>query len=343
MNNDSVISIDLAKNVFQVCHLNKHNKVTTNKKVTRPKLLDAVRKLDATTVVMEACYSSNHWGRMLQDNGFTVKLIPPHQVKPFVVGNKNDHNDAVAIAEASQRPKATFVPVKSYEQQDIQSLGRIRDRLVKSRTAVANQMRGLLAEYGIVFEKKIATLRKQIPSILEDAENTLTHTARNFIFELYDELSDLDERIKNNEATTIRLLENNDDYQRLLTVPGFGPIISQTMISSINSADQFQNGRQFSAWIGLTPKQHASGDMSRMLGMSKRGNASLRKQMIHGARAVIRWIEGKTDPLSLWVINLLATKPKCKVVVALANKLARIAWAVLFKGETYNANKLAAS
>lgn len=342
MNDHNVISIDLAKNVFQVCHLNQHNKVTMNRKVTRPKLLQTVLKLDAKIIVMEACYSSNHWGRVLQDNGYTVKLIPPHQVKPFVIGNKNDHNDAIAIAEASQRPKATFVPVKSYEQQDIQSLGRIRDRLVKTRTSVANQMRGLLAEYGIVFEKTISTLRKNVPSILEDAENTLTHTARNFVFELYDELVELDGRIKKNEATTLGLLENNDDYKRLLTIPGFGPIVSQTTISSINNAEQFQNGRQFSAWVGLTPKQHASGDISRMLGMSKRGNQTLRKQLIHGARAVIRWVEGKTDPLSLWVINLLNAKPTCKVVVALANKLARIAWAVLFKGETYNVNKLAA-
>ena len=337
MNNNSVISIDLAKNVFQVCLLNRQNKITTNKKVRRAKLLETVLSLGAKRIVMEACYSSNHWGRLFQQYGFQVDLIPPHQVKPFVVGNKNDHNDAIAIAEASMRPKATVVAVKTLAQQDIQSLERIRDRLIKTRTALANQLRGLLAEYGVIVEKKVAALRSNIPLILEDAENALTPISREFISNLYEELLNLDQRITSTENSSESLLINNDDYKRLQTIPGIGPVISRGIICAINDAKQFKNGRQMSAWVGLTPKQHASGEVSRMSGISKRGNRTLRRQFNHGARALIRWCEEKDDALSLWLQKLLKTKPKCKVIVALANKLARIAWAILAKREDYNA------
>ena len=336
MNEHNVISIDLAKNVFQVCLLNKHNKVVFNKKTRRTNLVEMVLKLDCKRIVMEACYSSNYWGRHFQQLGYIVDLIPPHQVKPFVVGNKNDHNDAIAIAEASARPKARFVRVKTLEQQDIQSLDRIRDRLIKSRTSVANQLRGLLAEYGVIIEKSIASLRKEIPALLECPNNQLTVTAREFVYELHQELMSTDQKIKSNEAKASQLLSQNDDYIRLQTIPGIGPIAGRGLIGSINDPNMFKNGRQMAAWIGITPKQHASGEQSRMGGISKRGNNALRKQLIHGARAVIRWCEGKDDHLSLWLQNLLLKKPKSKVIVALANKLARISWAVLSKKETYN-------
>lgn len=340
MNNHNVISIDLAKNVFQVCLLNEHNKVVFNKKVSRTKLLQTVLNQETKHIVMEACYSSNYWGRLFQSHGYQVDLIPPHQVKPFVVGNKNDHNDAIAIAEASRRPKATFVGVKSLSQQDIQSLERIRERLIKSRTALANQLRGLLAEYGVIVEKKIASLRKAIPLILEDADNDLTHTARTFIHQLYQELQDYDKHITKIEEQSMALLADNADFKRLQTIPGVGPVVGRTIIASINDAKQFKNGRQMSAWVGLTPKQHASGDESRMGGISKRGNRTLRRQFIHGARAVVRWCENKEDVLSLWLQKLLKTKSKCKVIVALANKLARIAWAILAKQQSYDVSLL---
>jgi transposase len=287
---------------------------------------------------MEACYTSNFWGRLFQHNGLEVDLIPPHQVKPFVIGNKNDHNDAIAIAEASRRPRATFVAVKTLEQQDIQSLERIRDRLVKTRTALANQTRGLLAEYGISIKKSLKELRTGIPLALEDANNSLTVASREFIHNLFQELKEIDQRINDNEKISAQLLVNNDDYKRLQTIPGIGPIISRSFICGINNARQFKNGREMAAWIGLTPKQHASGDKSRMTEISRRGNQALRKQLIHGARAVVRWCEGKNDSLSLWLQKLLKTKHKNRVVVALANKLARVAWAILAKGENYKLN-----
>lgn len=303
MNNDTVISIDLAKNIFQMCLLNQDNKVVTNKKVSRAKLLKTVLNTDAKRIVMEACYSSNHWGRVFQGHGFQVDLIPPHQVKPFVVGNKNDRNDAVAIAEASKRPKARFVGVKSYEQQDIQSLDRIRQRLIRSRTALANQLRGLLAEYGVVVKTGIASLRKNIPAILEDGGNNLTTMARSFINDLYYELLDKGEKIQSVEISSVELLSTNGLYPLLQTIPGIGPVIAGAIISSINDANQFKNGRQMAAWIGVTPKQHASGDNSRMGGISKRGNQTLRRQLIHGARSVVYNCQGKEDPLNVWVQN----------------------------------------
>jgi transposase len=340
MINNSVISIDLAKNVFQVCVLSQHNKITMNKKVRRTKLLETVLNIDAKRIVMEACYSSNYWGRLFQQHGFQVDLIPPHQVKPFVMGNKNDHNDAIAIAEASMRPKSTVVAVKTLAQQDIQCLERIRDRLIKERSALANQTRGLLAEYGVIIDKTVAALRLKIPLVLEDAENSLTPIAREFTHNLYEELLSIDRRIAATEKLSESLLVNNDDYRRLQTIPGIGPVTSRGIICAINDAKQFKNGRQMSAWVGLTPKQHASGEVTRMGGISKRGNRVLRRQFNHGARAVIRWCEEKDDALSMWLKKLLKTKPKCKVIVALANKLARIAWAVLAKGEEYNAKML---
>ncbi len=340
MSNNSVISIDLAKNVFQVCLLNENNKVSKNTKVSRSKLLDAVTKLDANRVVMEACYSSNYWGRLFEKQGYKVDLIPPHQVKPFVVGNKNDSNDVVAIAEASLRPRATFVRVKSYEQQDIQSLDRIRDRLLKTRTALSNQIRGFLAEYGLVFKVGIRVLRAELPFALEDAENSLTYTAREFLRDMELELLSLDKRIKKVEAMAAELLSVNELYGLLQTIPGIGPVIARVILCSINDADQFKNGRQMAAWIGITPKQHASGDSSRMLGISKRGNRTLRRQLIHGARAVIRTCEDKNDPLNLWIKKLLLTKPVNKVAVALANKMVRIAWSLLKTGDSYNSAML---
>ena len=209
--NSNVISIDLAKNIFQVCLFNEHRMPIINKKVTRANLFMTVMKLDADRIVMEACYSSNYWGREFQALGKKVDLIPPYQVKPFVVGNKNDANDAVAIGEASYRPKAVFVPVKSISQQDIQSLHRIRERAVKTRTAVANQMRGLLSEYGIILPKKMSVLRKEVPFVLEDAEQPLSTTARSFIADLYDELIVHDKQIKRQELALKALLKHDDN------------------------------------------------------------------------------------------------------------------------------------
>ena len=333
--NNSVISIDLAKNVFQVCVLNEHRVAVLNKKVRRQDLLETVTNLEPNRVVMEACYSSNHWGREFQHLGKDVGLIPAHHVKPFVVGNKNDANDALAIAEASFRPKTVFVAVKSLDQQDLQSLHRIRDRLIKSRTALSNQTRGLLAEYGLVLPLSISALRKELPFILEDAENKLTIVARSFVNDMYEEMLSLEDRIELKTDAISSLLKVNDDYQRLKLMPGIGPIVGSALIAAVGNAKQFKSGRQMAAWLGLTPKLYASGDKMRMGGISKRGNKAMRKLMIDGARAVVNWVKDKTDRLSLWIKNLLTRMHHSKVLIAVANKLTRMAWVILSRNENY--------
>ncbi|MES9830609.1 MAG: IS110 family transposase [Candidatus Thiodiazotropha sp. DIVDIV] len=334
---NSLISIDLAKNVFQVCVMDSDQKITVNKNISRKKLLSTLSQYEPTTVVMEACYTSHPWGRAIQSLGHTVKLVPPYQVKPFVLGNKNDHNDAIAIAEASRRTKASFVPVKSLEQQDLQSLQRIRERLMKHRTATGNQLRGLLAEYGIVLPKGLHYLRAQVTLILEDADQTLTTVARGFIHRLYRELVGHDKQISEIQTELSTLLVDNDDYKRLQTIPGIGPVVAATLLASVGDAHYFKNCRQMAAWIGLTPRQHASGEKSRMLGISKRGDRTLRKMLIHGARTVLNWFGSKTDKLSLWLKALSSRAHPCKVIVALANKLARVARAVLATDKAYQA------
>ncbi|MCU7918899.1 MAG: IS110 family transposase [Candidatus Thiodiazotropha sp. (ex Epidulcina cf. delphinae)] len=225
----------------------------------------------------------------------------------------------------------------NFEQQDIQSLQRIRERLLKHRTATSNQLRGLLAEYGIVLPKGIRYLRAQVPDILEDAEQPLTVVARQFTHRLYRELMAYDQQISELETELFALLEQNDDYQRLQTIPGIGPVIAATLLASVGDAHYFKNGRQMAAWVGLTPRQHASGEKSRMKGISKRGDRTLRKLLIHGARTVLNWCGPKTDKLSLWLKSLSSRAHPCKVIVALANKLARIAWAVLATKQPYQA------
>jgi len=334
----SVISIDLAKSVFQLCALSPDNKVITNVKVVRKDLLHKLRQFEPTIVAMEACYSSHPWGRAIQQLGHTVKLIPPIKVKPFVQGNKNDSNDALAIAEASQRPNIHFVPVKSLKNQDIQCLQRIRERLMKHRTAVINQIRGLLAEYHIVCATGANTLYKQLPRIIEDAEQPLTLAARTFFQEMYLELIKLDSRIQKATTQSHELLKLDKDYKRIQQIPGIGPIIAAETIAAINTGQQFKKGRQFAAWLGLTPKHYASGEKCYMGKISKHGNKRLRTLLIHGARTVINWVDNKDDKLSCWIKSLITHKSPKTVIVALANKLARILWSVLARGNNYQPN-----
>jgi len=318
----SVISIDLAKNIFQICVLDENRKVLFNKKVKRSELLHELRQFSPSLVAMEACYSSNPWGRRIEKLGHTVRLIPPFIVKPFVIGNKNDANDALAIAEASLRPNIRFVAVKSTEQQDIQSLQRISERMIKTRTGDVNQLRGLLAEYGVVAGVGIPTLLKAVPDILEDATNELTVAARSFILRIYRNIQRMSAQIDEVKAQLTDLIKDKAEYALLQSIPGIGPVTSAALMASVGDAGAFKNGRQLAAWIGLTPKQYASGETNRMGKISKRGNSTLRKYLIHGARTVLNWCEKKDDVLSCWLQKLKIRMNGCKAVVALANKLA---------------------
>lgn len=335
----SVISIDLAKNIFQICALDETRKVLFNKKVTRDNLLHELRQFEPSIVVMEACYSSNPWGRRIEKLGHQVKLIPPFIVKPFVIGNKNDANDALAIAEASLRPKIRFVAVKSTEQQDIQSLQRISERLIKVRTGDVNQLRGLLSEYGEVVGLGIPMLMKAVPDILEDATNELTATARSFVLRLYQNVQATSAQIDEVKTQLAELVSGKQEYELLQTIPGIGPVTASALMAAIGDANAFKNGRQLAAWIGLTPSQYASGEMNRMGKITKRGNSALRKYLIHGARTVLNWCEKKDDVLSCWLKKLKERMHGCKAVVALANKLARIVWIVLSSQQPFDVTK----
>lgn len=315
--------------------MDSNHKIIFNKKVKRENLLKSFSNIQADIVVMEACYSSNYWARALEDMGFTVKLIPPFQVKPFLVGNKNDHNDTIAIAEASLRPTARFVPIKSIEQQDIQSLDRIRDRMVKQRTAIINQLRGLMSEYGVVLPKGSIRFLNQVTYALEEAENILSPVARQFLSDLHKEAVDKTHAIKQVEEKMHALLSDNTSYTLLQSIHGIGPIIAAALIGAVSSGKQFKNGRSMAAWLGLTPGQYASGDNNKNTGMTKRGNRQLRRLFVHGARAVMNWHKGKDDKLSLWIAGLLTRMHPCKAIVAIANKLARIAWSVLVNQQPY--------
>jgi transposase len=332
-----LISIDLAKSVFQICAFSKFNKIAFNQKVRRNKVLDRLRNIEPTTVVMEACYSSNYWGREIQKLGHTVKLIPPFVVKPFLIGNKNDANDAVAIGEASFRPKARFVSVKTIAQQDMQTLLRVREQLQKVRIMTSNQIHGFLSEYGVFCAKGHKSLMITLAEALAPESNLLSPIAIEAIQMQSDYYREL--KSKEDEITKrlVMLCKYSPLYHYLLSIPGVGPIVAATLISSVGDPCHFKHSRQFSAWIGLTPLQHASGETSRMGKISKRGDRRLRQMLIHGARSIVNWVKHKDDKLSLWIKSLQKRMTPNKVNVAVANKLARIAWAVMTYQVEYHA------
>lgn len=287
---------------------------------------------------MEACASSHFWARTLMAMGHEVKLIAPQFVKPYVKGNKNDANDAEAICEAVSRPTMRFVPVKTVEQQDIQALHRIRQEQVRQRTALVNQIRGLLSEYGIVISRRVESLRNALPDILEDAENRLTADFRILLKGLQEDLLHLDDRIGSQDQAIKRLAQEHEGAKRLQQLRGIGPITATALIAAIGDGRQFARGRDAAAWCGLVPGQHSSGGKSKLLGISKRGDTYLRTLMIHGARAVLRYPQNKDDRLSQWLQKLCNRRNKNIAAVALANKTMRMAWALLVRGQDYDPN-----
>lgn len=330
-----LIGLDISKTTFHVVGLSDSKKVTVKKKLSRGKLLQWFAQHPVCTVSMEACGSAHYWSRELGRLGFCVKLIPPQHVKAFVRTNKNDFNDALAIAEATDRPGLHYVETKTPAQQDQQALHRIRDIAVKQRVAIGNQIRGLLSEYGIVMPTGVATLRKSLPLILEDAENGLSAVFRSLIQRKYQQLVQLDEEIEFYNDTLKKEAEKTPAIKQLQTIPGFGPIVASAFYMVFGCCDHFKRGRDVSAALGLVPRQHSTGGKDRLLGISKRGDKHLRKHLVHGARAVLSRADKKTDPLSLWVLRLSERRGKNKATVALANKLARIAWAVLKQDTEY--------
>jgi transposase len=336
--NISRIGIDLAKNVFQLHGVDRHGKVVWKRRLKRDQWLKAVldRGQPGCEIGMEACGSSHHWARELQSRGYTVKLMAPQFVKPYVKSNKNDANDAEAICEAMSRPNMRFVTVKSIDQQDIQATHRIRSGLMTQRTAKANQIRGLVAEYGLVAPQHLSALRAAIPCWLEDVENGLTDHFRSLLHGLWRDLTALDDRVLELDQAINRLANNNEVTRRLQQLRGVGPIVATALVATVGTAEQYHKGRQMAAALGLTPRQHSSGGKDRLLGISKRGDVYLRMLLIHGARSVVTHAKHKDDRLSRWVTGIAQRRHPNVAAVALANKTARMAWAMLRNDTNYD-------
>jgi transposase len=305
------------------------------KRVSRSKLRETIAQLPACVIGMEACASAQYWAREFQQLGHTVKLISPQFVKPYGKGNKNDSRDAEAICEAVSRPHMRFVPLKTVESQDIQAIHRLRSRLIKERTALGNQIRGLLAERGIVIVQGITKLRKRLPTIVEDLENKLTPLSREVMREWYEELIALDERIARADGMVQRVFTQSAACQKLAQVEGIGPVVATALVAAVGNAKEFANGRHLAAWLGLVPRQCSSGGKDRLLGISKRGDRYLRTLLIHGARATVHRARRKADARSRWILSLEQRRGKNVTTVAIANKNARIAWALLTSDAEY--------
>jgi transposase len=308
-----ILGIDLAKRVFQLHGADCRGHVLHRAKVTRSELLESVRQLRPRIIAMEACSSAHHWARQFQAIGVEVKLVSPHYVKPFVKTNKNDRNDAEAIVEAACRPSMNFVPVKSVEQQDIQAIHRTRELLVHQRTALINQVRGLLAERGITVNRSPAAFKKSVPDILEQAQGELTVRCQQPAL-----------------------------CQKIAAIPGVGVMTATAIVVAVGVAKAFKNGRHLAAWIGLVPQQNSSGGKPLLLGISKRGDDYLRRLLIHGARSVLIRVTCRKDARSLWLQELIARRGYNRAPVALANKNARVIQSVLSGPESYRPSMVAA-
>lgn len=332
------VGVDLAKNVFQLHGVDQREKPVWKRSLRRGQWLQELHRRVAAgaEIGMEACAGAHHWGRQLQARGYRVKLMAPQFVKPYVKSNKSDRNDAEAICEAMSRPSMRFVELKSVEQQDIQAVHRVRAELIKQRTAKANQIRGLVGEYGLVAPMRIGQLRRTLPEWLEDATNGLSDRFRRLLAGLAADLRGLDERIDTLDEELGSIVRETPAAQRLLALRGVGPTIATALVAALGTGESFTRGREFAVSMGLTPRHHGTGGKERILGISKRGDAYLRQLLVHGARSAVRTAKGKTDPLSRWINALLAYKHSNVVTVALANKTARMAWALIRHDVDYN-------
>ena len=334
----TTVGIDLAKNVFQVHGVNERGKTMLKKQLKREQIMLFFTNLPPCLIGMEACGSAHYWANQLQRVGYIVKLMAPQFVKPYVKTNKNDAADAEAICEAVTRPTMRFVPIKSREQLAVLALHRARQGFVKARTAQANQIRGLLAEQGIIIPKGIVHISLCLPKILEESENDLPGTFRQLLNRLGEHLKELDRHTKELEVQIQRWHRENAASKKLAQIPGIGPITASALVASVGNATNFENSRQLAAWLGLVPRQHSSGGKQNLLGISKRGDSYLRTLLIHGARAVLRVAERKAEHAGSWLAGIMERRNQNVAAVALANKNARIVWALLAHDRVFEAN-----
>lgn len=331
----AVLGIDLGKNSCSLAGLDAGGAVVPRKRMTRDGVVAFAATLPACVVAMEACCGSHYLGRTLDAQGHTVRLMSPEYVQPYVEAQKTDDRDAEAIAEAATRPTMRFVSIKSEEQLDLQVLHRARERLVAARTALTNQLRAVLLERGIILPKRRAPLKLRLSELMAGAL-PISARARRLLDDLHEEWSSLDKRIKAYDDELAALTRENEQARRLATIPGIGVINATALVAAVGDAGAFGKGRDLAAWLGLTPRQHSTGGKTRMLGISKRGNKYLRNQLIHGARSAMPHLAAKPNRLGEWLQGMLARAHPNVVVVALAAKLARIAWAVLRREENFN-------
>ena len=341
--NITTVGIDLAKSVFQVHGVDERGKVLLRKSVKRSELTKMFANLPMCLIGMEACGSAHYWARRLMELGHTVKLMAPQFVKPYVKTNKNDASDAEAICEAVARPNMRFVPVKSVEQQAVLAVHRARQGFVVERTAQANQIRGLLYELGIVIPKGIRHLEQHLPQILADAENGLPETSRGLLARLFAHLRELGAQVRELEQQISAWHRESEASCRLEAIPGIGALTASALVASVGDAKTFKNGRQLAAWLGLVPRQNSSGGKERLLGISKRGDTYLRTLLIHGARAVLFHRMRQPQHSDGWLMRLRARRNPNVAAVALANKNARMVWALLAHHREYCAGYAAAA
>lgn len=338
MNNISIVGIDLAKHVFQLHAIDAHGRKIFGKSVSRQQLRLTLSQMPPCQVAMEACGSAHYWAREIRAMGHDARLLPPQAVKPFVQGHKNDARDAAGIAEAAARPATPHVAIKTEAQQALQAVHRVRTRLVRERTAIGNELRGLMGEFGLVVAQGHAVLRQGVARELIDRHRERLGSA---LCALLDDLiaqwREVDERLKGYDKQLMGLAKASAEAERLMSVPGIGPINATLLLSHLGDPRRFPNGRQFSASIGLVPRQFSSGGKARLKGITKRGNGEVRRQLVHGARAALRQFQRQAPPdrLARWVCELAARVGQRKAIVALANKLARICWSVLAHGRPY--------
>lgn len=334
--NITTLGIDLAKNIFQLHGADDKGNAVLKKTVTRNKLAETIANLPTCRIVMEACGGANHWARKFVEYGHDVKLISPQFVKPFVKSNKNDRNDAEAIVEAASRPSMRYVSAKTIEQQDLQSLLRLREGCIEMRTKMSNQLRGLLAEYGIAIPKGTSHLHKALPKLFDRGkENELTVALKEMLEMQYHLLVTMEQQITTYEKKLKAIAKTNEACQRVQQVEGIGPITAVALAATISNPNDFKNGRHFAAFIGLVPRQHSSGGRERLLGISKTGDSYLRQLLIHGARSVVLYSGKKTDTRSRWINGLKLRAGANRTCVALANKNARIVLALLKNKDSY--------
>jgi transposase len=329
------IGLDLAKYVFEVHGVDNHGKVVVRKRLRRDAVACFFANLPVCLVGMEASNGAHYWARVLTELGHQVRLISPQFVTPYVKSNKNDRNDAEAICEAVGRPSMRFVPAKSTDQLAVQAIHRIRRRLVADRVRLVNQIRGLLSEHGIVIPRDISQLRRGLAAIVGKDDDGLSEMVRTLMRELQAERVDLDHRIAAYDRRIREIFRASEQCQRLGKIEGIGPVKATALVAAVGDRSCFKNGRQFAAWLGLVPKQRSSGGRARLLGISKRGDRYLRTLMIHGARAALVRAGGKQDPRSLWLGKMSERQHPNVAAVALANKNARIVWAMLSDDTAY--------